>query len=130
MSESANLAAVLAALTAAGAVPYDLGTAPGENGNTGTLPSRFTQVTVSRRFGGNFRGDASPTTTGYRGTTRAVAKSANDARNLRRLAGLALENVALTVGGSTTTPIQFENEDPIGPDDGYFSGLTYWVWAL
>lgn len=130
MSESAHLTAVLAALSAGNAVPYDLGKVPGMDGNTGTIPAYFTQVTVSRRFGGNFRGDASPNTILYRATTRAVAKSANDARNIRRLAALALENVALTVTGATTTPIAFETEDPIGVDDGWFSGLTLWTWAI
>ncbi len=128
--ESAHLAAVLAALTTGGAVPYDLGKVPGMNGNTGTIPSYYTEVTVSRRFGGNFRGDALATTVLYRGTTRAVAKSASDARNLRRLTGLALENVALTVGGGTTTPLMFESEEIIGPDDGWLSGLTLWTWAI
>ena len=115
-------AAFIAALNASNAAAYDHDDVPA------TLPPYFTQVTVSRRFGGVMRGER-PTSTLYRATTRAVAKNVTTAREMRRRAA-QIEGTSLTVGGEKTTPIQFEAEDAINPDDGYFSGLTYWTFAL
>jgi hypothetical protein len=36
----------------------------------------------------------------------------------------------LTVVGMTTTPIEFETAQVIGPDDGYWSGAENWTYAL
>lgn len=128
VSEEAVAQAVIGVLGSA--FPYDVDDVPGTNGNAGTLPTRYTEVTVSRRYGGPVRGDATPTTIGYRITTRAVAKNVTDARNLRRLAMRDLENVALTVGAEKSTPVAFESADPIGPDAGWFSGLVTWTTTL
>ncbi len=131
MSEELLAQAVVTAITAATALAYDLDDVPGTLGNEGTTPTKYIEVTVSRRYGGNERGDAAPTLTGYRITTRAVAyESVTDARNLRCKAGLALENVAMSVSGVTTTQVKFESEEPIGPDDGWFTGLTSWTCVL
>jgi hypothetical protein len=83
VSEEAVALAAIAAVTAQGAQAYDLDEVPGLNGNPGTLPNRFVQVSVTRRFGGNFRGDAMPTMRLYRVATRAVALNVTDARRLR-----------------------------------------------
>ena len=123
MSEEPVAAAFIAALNANSAAAYDHDDVPA------TLPPYFTQVTVSRRFGGVMRGER-PTSTLYRATTRAVAKNVTTAREMRRRAQVALEGTTLVIGGIETTPIQFEAEDAINPDDGYFSGLTYWTFAL
>lgn len=112
------------------AASYDIDDVPGLNGNTGTLPFRYVEIGVSRRYTEPDRGDAMPSFIGYRITTRAVAKNITDARNLRRLTGLALENKALTVSGQTSTPVAFETEDPIAPDEDRYSGLTYWTTVI
>jgi hypothetical protein len=124
MSEELHAAAYIAALNtnlAGSATAYDYDEIPA------TLPNRYVEVTVSRRYGGEMRGEK-PTTNLFRATTRVVAKSVSDARELRRRVSL-IEGTYLTVGGVNTTPIQFETDEPIGPDDGYYSGLTQWTWA-
>jgi hypothetical protein len=122
VSEEEVAAAFIAALAAANAVPYDYDEIPKP------LPAYYTEVTVTRRFGGVMRGEK-PTTTLYRGTTRAVAKNVTTAREMRRRAA-SLEGTTITVGGIVSTPIQFETEEPIGLDEGYQSGLTTWTWAI
>lgn len=129
MSESTHLAAVVAALTATGAIPYDLGKVPGTTGNPGTLPARYTEVSVMRRFGGNPRSTSQSGVEGYRITTRAVADSAANARNLRTKQHEALEELVLSVDGQFTSPIKFEGAEPIAPDEGEFSGLTTWTYS-
>lgn len=129
MSESSHSTAVRAALTDAGAAPYDLGKVPGTTGNAGTLPTWYTETSVMRRFGGNPRSDSRSGVKGYRITTRAVANSAANARNVRDKQHTALEGVVLTVDGKQTTPIEFESADPIAADDGLFSGLVTWTYA-
>lgn len=129
MSESTHLTAVLAALTTAGAIPYDIGRVPGTTGNPGTLPARYTEVSVMRRFGGNPRQTSQSGVEGYRIATRAVADSAANARNLRAKQHAALEEVSLTIDGTVTSPIKFEGAEPIAPDEGEFSGLVTWTYS-
>lgn len=122
-SEEQHAAAFIAALNALGAVAYDYDDVPA------TLPAFYTIVTVSRRFGGNRRGEGVPTVYLYRATTRAVARTVGNAREMRRRAHL-IEGVSLTVAGEQTTPVEFETAQIVGPDENYYSGLTTWVWAL
>jgi hypothetical protein len=129
VSESSHLAAVRAALDSAGAAPHDIGRVPGASGNPGQVPQWYTETSVVRRFGGNPRVDSRSSVQGYRITTRAVANSAANARNIRAKQHAALEDVALTVDGEQTTPIKFESADPIASDEGMFSGLTTWTYA-
>lgn len=129
MSESTHQAALLAALDSAGAVPYDLGKVPGSTGNTGKVPQWYTEVSVSRRYGSNPRVTSASGVQGYRITTRAVANSAANARNVRAKQHAALEETVLTVDGEATTPIKFESAEPIASDEGMFSGLTTWTFA-
>lgn len=129
MSESTHLVAVMATLTAAGAVPYDIGKVPGTNGNSGAVPQWYTEVSVMRRFGGNPRSTSESGVQGYRITTRTVGNSAANARNTRLKQHAALEEVVLTVDGEPTTPIKFEGAEPIAPDEGMYSGLTTWTYS-
>ena len=62
-------------------------------------------------------------------TTRAVARTVSNAREMRRRAG-QIEGVSLVIGDEESTPVQFETEDLIAPDDDWYSGLTYWTYAL
>ena len=123
-TEEEHAAAVIAALKAANAAPYDLDEIPS------TLPTYYTEVTVTRRFGGVQRNSAQTGTQSYRITTRAVAKTVSNAREMRKRTQAALNEARLTIGGRTSTPIQFETEDVIGPDDGYYSGLTAWTYVI
>jgi hypothetical protein len=91
--------------------------------------SAYTEVVISRRFGGIARADSTLDSDLIRAMTRAVAKSQADADNQATKNRAALEYASLSIGGVTTTPIQFETEDPVAPDDGWYSGATSWSYA-
>lgn len=118
--------AVIAALSAVSAAPYDLDDIKA----LASPPAQYTEVTVSRRFGGQNRATGSTGRVGWRITTRTVAKTVSNAREMRKRAETALLYARLTVGGDETTPIQFEGAEPIGDDDGWWSGLTTWTYAI
>jgi hypothetical protein len=122
-SEDLHAAAVLAFLTTAGSNPFDLSKVPA------IPPDYYTEVGVVRRFGGVQRYGGQRDGQLYRITERAVAKILKNAQNLRSRSD-ALEGAVLTIDGLTTTPIEFESADVIGPDDGYYSGLRTWSYAL
>lgn len=122
MSDEKVAAAFIAHLGTLNAAAYDLDDVPTP------LPGYYTEVTVSRRFGGNQRcGRTTPTL--YRATTRAVAKTLSSAREVQRRAA-QVEGARITVDGNASTPIQFETAETIGADDGYYSGLTAWTFAI
>lgn len=120
-------AAVLTALNTqlpGSLVAYDIDDLPA------VRPADYIEVTVSRRFGGEQRNSGHKTTSGYRVTTRAVGETVTNARTLHGHARTALEFKMLTVSGEHTSPIQFESEEPVGPDDGAFSGLLSWTYTI
>ena len=120
MSEEQHATAVIAALSELNAEPYDLDEVPSD-------ATSYNEVTVSRRVGGQVRGE-SPTTTLMRVTVRAVAKTVSNAREMRRRAQL-LEGTTVVVVGVSSTPIQFETAETIGEDDGWYSGLSTYTYA-
>jgi hypothetical protein len=128
VTEEANATAVIATLNAAlptSVRAYDLDELPA------TRPDNYVEVTVSRRFGGQQRNTAQATTQGWRITTRSVSSvSVFNARKNAETVRAALEFARLSVGGSTTTPVQFETAETVGDDDGWWSGLTTWTYAL
>lgn len=124
MTEQQEATAVLAALNTALApkVAYELDAVPA------TRPANYVEVTVSRRFGGEERA-ARKGSTGWRITTRAVSRYVSDARLMHEKSRTALEYVRLSVGGKSSTPVQFETEVPVQEDDGWFSGLISWTYV-
>lgn len=124
--EEDHAAAIFAALTGANAAPYDLD----ELRDPATRPAAYNEVTVSQRAGAPNRNVASTGRTGWRITTRSVAKTVTNAREMRSRARTGLLYVRLTVDGAVTTRIQFESEEPIAEDDGWFSGLTSWTYTI
>lgn len=126
-TEEQHATAVLTALNAVlttGMDAYDLDDIPSP------LPDNYVEVTVSSRAGAPNRSTASTGRSGWRITTRTVGKTVSNAREMRRLVRTALLFVRLTVDGDQTTRIQFESEEPIGPDDGWYSGLSTWSYAI
>lgn len=120
-TEAEHKAAVIAALTALQAHPYALDKVP-------SSATFYTEVITHPRFGGTQRSSGEREGEYRRIVLRQVAKSLGNAEVLRdKSAGL--ENLVLTIGGRTTTPLEWEDKgDPIGPDDGWWSGtqsLTY-----
>lgn len=124
--EEVHAAAVKAVLTTATAAPYDLDDIKA----TATPPASYTEVTVSRRFGGDDRNAGPKSRTGWRITTRQVAITVSNAREMRKRTHTALEDVRLTVGGKSTSPVEFEGGEPIGEDDGKWSGLETWTYSI
>lgn len=115
--------AVVAFLNATGAHAFDLQDVPA------LPPDLYTEVTVTRRFGGTQRASGVREGVLWRVTTRQVARRLANAQTLRAKSA-AMENVSLDVAGMTSTPVEFETSEPIGPDDGFFSGLESWTFAL
>lgn len=127
MTAELNATAVLAAINAqfTSARAYELDDVPAGR------PADYIEVTISRRFGGALKMGGSMDITGYRVTVRAVSQTAvSNVRNSLEKSRAALEFKRLTVGDQTTTPIQFETEDPAAYDDGWFSGLLAFTYAL
>jgi hypothetical protein len=125
-TEEQHAAAVIARLNAGNAAAYDLDDLKA----LPAQPSIYTEVTVERRFGGDSSLGGTIARAGWRITTRTVAKTVSNAREMRNRARTQLVSARLTVDGKTTTPIRFESEDPIGDDDGWYSGLTTWTYAI
>lgn len=100
----------------------------------GTLPAvrpdSYVEVFVSRRLAGEMRACGSQGSTGWRIGARQVALLEANAYQLRVLTSEALEYARLLIDGVTSTGIQFETAEDIGPDDGWFSGLSTWTYQL
>lgn len=127
-TEDQHAAAIITALTAANAAPYDLDDA--KKLTTAQIFPGYTEVTVSPRSGAPNRSTGSTGRRGWRITTRQIGGTVSNAREMRKRTHAALEFARLTVGGDKTSPIQFEGAEPIGDDDGWYSGLTTWTYAI
>lgn len=130
MTANANMAAVLTLLNAAlpsGVDAYDLDEVPK------TRPTEYVDAVLGRRFGGENERRASSHLwlTGYRLTVRATSEtSVMGVRTSLEACRAALEYQRLVVGGETSTPIQFETEDPPGSDSGWFSGVMAFTYTI
>lgn len=94
------------------------------------LPNMYALVSLSKRFGAPVYMCGGKAMTGYRLTTLAVGRTVDEARWVRdRVAG-AVEDRTLDLAGRTSTAVRLESEQPIEPDDGRYSGLTSWTYAL
>lgn len=121
MSEKAHLDAVVALLEAADAHPYTLQ----QLDEAAQLPDYYTEVVVVQRLGsGARRATDEGTTTQWRVVVRAVARRYGNAQEMRRRAGEALHRAVLTVGGESFRVARSITDDPIGPDDGWWSGVS------
>lgn len=131
-SEKEHLTAVLALMggTARGAYSLD-DLAKYKTTNGGVLPSSYNEVMVMERFpDGPSRGSEPSETGQWRILTRAVAQNYSNAQEMRRRAG-ELRGKSATVGGQPTTEIErLATDDPIAPDDGWFSGASEFGYAL
>lgn len=89
----------------------------------GKLPDYYNEVTAVDMFGSATRLSTQRGTSGYRITVRSVARIESAALDMRARARAALEYAFLNVGSDKTTPVRFESADPVGEDDGWWSGL-------
>lgn len=94
------------------------------------LPANYVLVTLTRRFGDDFRFSFGRQLVGYRLTTLAVGQTVDQARWVRQRVSATLADTSFTLAGQATTYFRFEVEDPIVYDDGRYSGMTTWTFAL
>jgi hypothetical protein len=122
---------VNARLATLSTVRYALGLDAIEDmGKAGTLPKDYVEVVVYRRVGAEIRACGETERGGWRVNARVVAEKVKNAQRLQECVADALEYVRLTVSGEKTTPLKLETDAGIGPDDGSWSGLTAWTYAL
>lgn len=103
---------------------YDYDDAPA------ALPGVYVLVTVSRRYAEPAYASGLRGTTPVRLTTLAVGRTVDEARWARQRVAAVVDESQTTVDGLVTTPVQFETETPIEPDDGRYSGLTAWTYTV
>lgn len=128
MTANANAAAILTLLNTAlpaGVDAYEINKVPA------TRPTEYVDISLGRRFGGERRASSQAWLTGYRVTVRAVSQtSVVNARTTLETCRAALEYARLSVSGETSTPVQFETEDPASFDAGWFSGLVAFTYTI
>ena len=119
-SEKAHLAAVVAFLESAGASPMT----SQEIDEARSLPAYYTEVHVMRRSPqGPRRNGSVSDLTQWRILTRAVAERYGNAQEMRSRA-FALHGATLTVDGIDYYPESSVSDNPIAPDDGWWSGAS------
>lgn len=94
------------------------------------LPGLYALVTVTKRAGAPVYMCGGKAATGYRLTTLAVGRTVDEARWVRDIIAATFEDRITDVAGYETTRVRLESEQPIEPDDGRYSGLTSWTYAL
>lgn len=118
-TEAQMLAAAKALLTTAGAKPYTLQ----EIEDASKPPAYYTEVSVYQRLGTG-PGRARPAESSqWRILVRAVGQLYVNAQLMRANAA-ALHEATLTVDGETFYVERSVSDDPIGPDDGWWSGTS------
>ena len=95
-----------------------------------TLPKLYARVTVSKRAGAPVYMSGGKAMRGYRLTTLAVGTTVDEARWVRDKIAATIEDRPVVIAGRETTRLRMETEQPIEPDDGRYSGLTTWTYAL
>lgn len=122
--------AIKAALSSLPVTVYEYDNVPGSNGNGGTVPQNFLILAVERRFGGNLRNSARSSVSGWRFSLRSVGATVSNARKLLADSAALLNESRLTVGGESTTRIQYESGQAPAWDDGHYSAVDFYVYAL
>lgn len=123
-----TMTAALAALNAA--LPaqvraYDLHKVPSPR------PDEYVTVLLMRRPGAPLSIAGTAGVVGYRIRVRAASHtSVTNVRNLLERCRGALEFARIQVGATRTTPIQFETEDDVTGDDGWFAAYDDYTFAL
>lgn len=110
------------------ALDYD--EVPGMNGNGGKLPNIYVAVSVERRAGAPLR-KATATTgrTGWRIAARGVGRTVDECRWAMFHIAQALNETRLTIGGTVTTPIQFETDQAPERDDSRYAALALYTYV-
>lgn len=130
LDASAHWNAIKALLTpTVGANVFDYGKVPGADGNSGVLPATYVLLTVERRY-------VEPQTagrsgvTGWRVSCRFVGNTTPNARAAGNWVTAALNEVRIALGSVSSTPITHESTTAVESDDGMYSGLSQWTYAI
>lgn len=127
MSEELVLAAVVAKLRETDPGAYSVG----QLKSMSTLPTSYNEVHVFSLLPTALRHDGVSASGRYGVLVRAVAQSYVNAQRMRQKAREALLYSTVTVGGVESGGIAPAlADDPIGLDDGWFSGTTELVLSL
>lgn len=128
MSTDAQATAIKALLSGVAKAPaFDLD----ELQKMGSHPPRYVEVHLSRRFGGNVRGDTQANHL-RRLQTRVVASTISDARLIEDRISEAFHDVIHDIAG---TLVQFDYESGGGAFDynrdiSRYHALTDWTWSV
>lgn len=119
-TEKENLAAVVALLGGSSRGAYSLG----DLKKLATLPTSYNEVMVMERVpeGPDRRGSLSEVKQ-WRILIRSVAAAYANAQEMRSRAS-ALHGASLEVASETFYPRRSATDDPIAPDDGWWSGTS------
>ncbi len=132
-TEEAHAAAVLALLNTALTASFDASVRAydlDEVSRLTTKPKRYVEVEVYRRFGDGARLCGGKPTDLWRVLTRYVSDTVTNSRALREASRGALEMARVSVGGATTTPVQFETASSIQQDnEHWWTGQDAWTYA-
>jgi hypothetical protein len=109
---------------------YAYGEVPGMDGNPGTVPAIYALLVIERRYVPPGLMVARANRSGWRVTVRGVGRTVNEARWAITKATRTLEDRRLQIAGATSTPLILEVAQLVEPDDGRFSGLATWTYAL
>lgn len=136
MNEDDVWEALRALLTASdlGEDVYDYGKVPGESGVGGQLPGTFAVLSVERRYVPPTQSGGT-NVTGWRASVRYVSTTATNARRVGGWVRGAFETSPgrgsrLVVEGVRSTAITHEVTTAVAPDEGRFSGLQQYTFAL
>lgn len=113
---------------------YDYGKVPGENGVTGQQPATFAVLSVERRYV-EPRQSGGTSVTGWRASVRYVSTTATNARRVGGWVRGAFETSPgrgrrVVVAGVNSTALTHEVTAAVAPDEGRFSGLQQYTFAL
>lgn len=119
------MAAVLALMGGADKKAYSLhGLELHKGAHDGALPSSYNEVHVMQRLGdGPGRTSLPSAISQWRILVRAVAQDYEDAQEMRRR-GQLLHESRLVVSEEPFFILRSLTDDPIGPDDGWWSGTS------
>lgn len=129
MTEEATLKAVLATMRAVNPAAYSLDDLKPMASTA--LPSAYNEVHVFSLLPTALRADGVSGSQRFSILVRSVASSYTNAQRMRQKAKDALLYKTVTVDGVESGGIAPAiGDEPIGPDDGWFSGTTEFVFSI
>jgi hypothetical protein len=94
------------------------------------LPAIYALVSVERRYVPPIRAGARSGRSGWRLSVRAVGTTADECRWALWQATTALDEAVLTIDGHQSSRLQHESSTDALPDEGRYSALSMFTYAL